>query len=106
MLLNASSPIKDFEVRANIVLGGYWRDIRYCGDRLASIAIGLPYVDARRGGLLDGMPERVNRAGVADLRVRLTLSLLPGFCTQRGRLYARAAGSHARREPGRQRSHR
>ncbi len=77
MLLNASSPIKDFEVRANTYSAGTGGTFAL-RDRLASVAIGLPYVDGTASGLLDGIPERVNRAGVADLRVRLTLSLLPG----------------------------
>ena len=77
MLLNASSPIKDFEVRANTYSAGTGGTFALW-DRLASVAIGLPYVDGTASGLLDGIPERVNRAGVADLRVRLTLSLLPG----------------------------
>ena len=77
MLLNASSPIKDFEVRANTYSAGIGGTFALW-DRLASVAIGLPYVDGTASGLLDGIPERVDRAGAADLRVRLTLSLLPG----------------------------
>ena len=80
MLLNASSPIKDFEVRANTYSAGTGGTFALW-DRLASVAIGLPYVDGTASGLLDGIPERVNRAGVADLRVltpvRLQLQLQP-----------------------------
>ncbi len=77
MLLNASSPIKDFEVRADTYSAGIGGTFALW-DRLASVAIGVPYVDGTATGLLDGMPERVDRAGAADLRLRLTLSLLPG----------------------------
>ena len=77
MLLNASSPIKDFAVRADTYSAGIGGTYALW-DRVASIAVGVPYVDGTATGLLDGMPERVERAGAADLRLRLTLSLLPG----------------------------
>lgn len=77
MLLNASSPIKDFEVRANTWSAGIGGTFALW-DRLASVAVGVPYVDGTATGVLDGVPERVDRAGAADLRLRLTLSLLPG----------------------------
>lgn len=77
MLLNASSPIKDFEVRADTYAAGIGGTYALW-DRVASIAVVVPYVDGNATGLLDGVPERVERAGAADLRLRLTLSLLPG----------------------------
>ncbi len=77
MLLNASSPIKDFEVRADTYSAGIGGTYALW-DRVASVAVGVPYVDGTATGLLDGVPERVERAGAADLRLRLTLSLLPG----------------------------
>jgi hypothetical protein len=77
MLLNASSPIKDFEVRADTYSAGIGGTYALW-NRVASIAVGLPYVDGTATGRLNGMPEHVDRAGAADLRLRLTLSLLPG----------------------------
>jgi hypothetical protein len=77
MLLNASSPIKDFEVRADSYSAGFGGTFALW-DRLASVAIGVPYIDGTATGLLDGVPERADRAGAADLRLRLTLSVLPG----------------------------
>ena len=77
MLLNASSPIKDFEVRADTYSAGIGGTYALW-DRVASVAVVVPYVDGTATGLLDGVPERVERAGAADLRLRLTLSLLPG----------------------------
>ena len=38
----------------------------------------VPYVDGTATGLVNGVPERADRAGLGDLRLRLTLSLLPG----------------------------
>ena len=77
MLLNASAPIKDFEVRADTYSAGIGGTYALW-DRLASVAVGVPYVDGTATGLLNGTPERVDRAGNADFRLRLTLSLLPG----------------------------
>ena len=77
MLLNASSPIQDFEVRANTYSAGIGGTYALW-DRLASVALGVPYVDGAATGLVSGVPERVDREGTGDLRLRLTLSLLPG----------------------------
>ena len=77
MLLNASSPIKDFEVRANTYATGIGGTFALW-DRLASAALVVPYIDGAATGLVNGIPERVDREGTSDLRLRLTLSLLPG----------------------------
>ena len=77
MLLNASSPIKDFEVRANTYSAGIGGTFALW-DRLASAALVVPYIDGAATGLVNGIPERVDREGTSDLRLRLTLSLLPG----------------------------
>jgi hypothetical protein len=76
MLLNSSSPIEDFRITADILflgLGGTFA----IADRMASIAVVLPLVDGTATGRLNGVPERVDRSGVGDSRVRLTVSLLP-----------------------------
>ena len=77
MLLNASSPIKDFEVRANTYATGIGGTFALW-DRLASAALVVPYIDGTATGLVNGIPDRVDREGTSDLRLRLTLSLLPG----------------------------
>ena len=77
MLLNASSPIKDFEVRANTYSAGIGGTFALW-DRLASAALVVPYIDGAATGLVNGIPDRVDREGTSDLRLRLTLSLLPG----------------------------
>lgn len=77
MLLNASSPIEDFEIGADTYSAGIGGTFGVW-NRLASVALGAPYVDGTATGLLNGVPERVDRAGLGDLRLRLALSLLPG----------------------------
>lgn len=77
MLLNDSSPIKDFQVRANTYAAGIGGTFALW-DRLASAALVVPYVDGTATGLVNDAPERADRAGTGDLRLRLTLSLLPG----------------------------
>jgi hypothetical protein len=76
-LLTSSSPIKDFEIEADILfmgLGGTFA----VADRMASLALVVPLVDGTATGRLNDVPERVDRAGMGDSRIRLTVSLLPG----------------------------
>lgn len=77
VLLDATSPIQDFEVQANIFSAGIGGTFAL-RDRVASLAVVAPYADVTATGLLNGVPERVDREGMGDLRLRLTLSLLPG----------------------------
>ncbi len=77
MLLDSSSPIKDFEVRADRYTAGIGGTYALRG-RLASVALAVPYVDGTATGLVNGTPSRADRIGTADLRLRLTLSVLPG----------------------------
>lgn len=76
VLLTSSSPIEDFEIRANsytIGIGGTFA----LADRVASVALAVPYIDGTATGLVNGVAQRADRTGPADLRLRLTLSLLP-----------------------------
>ena len=76
VLLDSSAPIEDFEISADSLalgLGGTFA----IGDRLASAGIGVPWMDARATGLVNGVPERADRNGPGDLRLRLSISLLP-----------------------------
>ena len=77
MLLNSSSPIKDFEISANSYVTGVGGTFAIA-DRFASVALGVPYIDGTAEGRLNGVPQRADRAGLGDLKLRLTLSLLPG----------------------------
>jgi hypothetical protein len=77
VLLDASAPIQDFEIRADTYAAGLGGTFALW-DRLASAAIIVPYIDATATGLVNEVPERADRAGLGDLRLRLTLSLLPG----------------------------
>lgn len=77
VLLNSSSPITDFEISADFLfmgLGGTFA----IADRVASLGFTVPLVDGTATGRLNGVPERVDRAGLGDTRVRFTVSLLPG----------------------------
>jgi hypothetical protein len=76
MLLNSSSPIEDFEIRADMLslgLGGTFA----IADRVASLGVAVPLVDGTATGRLDNVPERVDRSGAGDARLRFSLSLLP-----------------------------
>jgi len=77
MLLNDSAPIEDFEIRADAYSAGLGGTFALT-DRLASIAFAVPYIDATATGLVNDVPQRVNRAGTGDLRLRLTLNVLSG----------------------------
>ena len=77
VLLDASSPIADFQVRADSLSTGIGGTFALA-SRLASLAIAVPYVDGTATGLVNGVPDRADREGLGDLRLRLTLSLLPG----------------------------
>jgi hypothetical protein len=77
MLLDSSSPIKDFEVRADSYTAGIGGTFALW-DRLASVAVAVPYVDGTATGLVNGIPARADRTGTADLRLRLTLNVLSG----------------------------
>jgi hypothetical protein len=77
ILLDASAPIQDFEIGADSYAAGVGGTFAVL-DRLASAAIIVPYIEATATGLVNEVPERVDRTGMGDLRLRLTLSLLPG----------------------------
>ena len=77
ILLDASAPIQDFEIRADTYAAGIGGTFALW-DRLASAAFIVPYIEATATGLVNEVPERADRAGMGDLRLRLALSLLPG----------------------------
>lgn len=77
VLLDAAAPIQDFEIRADSLSTGIGGTFALA-SRLASVAIAVPYVDGTATGLVNGVPDRADREGLGDLRLRLTLSLLPG----------------------------
>jgi len=90
MLLHSSSPIRDFQLKANTWIAGMGGTFAL-GDRLASLGIVVPLVDGTATGLLNGVPQRVDRTGAGDLRVRFAVSLLPDS--------AQDAASFARQPP-------
>jgi len=77
VLLDAASPIEDFEIRSDSLatgLGGTFE----LASRVASLGIVVPYVDGTATGRVNGVPDRADREGLGDLRLRFTMSLLPG----------------------------
>lgn len=76
MLLNSSSPIENFEIEADLVFAGLGGTFAIA-DRVASLSLVVPFVDGTATGLLNGVPERVDRRGIGDPRVRFSMSLLP-----------------------------
>lgn len=76
VLLNSSSPIEGFEIEADTLFTGLGATFAVA-DRVASLGIVVPLVDGTATGQVDGVPERVDRTGLGDSRVRLALSMLP-----------------------------
>jgi hypothetical protein len=76
VLLDATAPIQDFEVHANILAGGIGGTFALW-DRVASVALMATFADVAATGLVNGVPDRADREGMGDPRLRLTLSLLP-----------------------------
>jgi hypothetical protein len=77
VLLDSASPIEDFEIRSDSLatgLGGTFE----LASRVASLGIVVPYVDGTATGRVNGVPDRADREGLGDLRLRFTMSLLPG----------------------------
>jgi hypothetical protein len=77
VLLDSAAPIQDFQIRADALSTGIGGTFALAG-RLASVAMAVPYVDGTATGLVNGVPDRADREGLGDLRLRLTLSLLSG----------------------------
>ena len=75
VLLNASSPIEDFRIRADMYAAGLAGTFGI-GDRLASASVVVPYVDGIATGRLNGEDRKVVRSGQGDMRMRFTVSLL------------------------------
>lgn len=76
VLLDASSPIEDFEIAANEYAMGYGRTFAL-GDRIASFGVVVPAASADASGLVNGEPRAVTRNGLGDLKLRFSASLLP-----------------------------
>jgi hypothetical protein len=77
VLLDAASPIEDFQIRSDSLSTGIGGTFALA-SRVASLAIVVPYVDGTATGRVNGVPDRADREGLGDLRLRFTMSLLPG----------------------------
>jgi len=77
VLLDSASPIEDFQIRSDSLSTGVGGTFALA-SRVASLAIVVPYVDGTATGRVNGTPDRADREGLGDLRLRFTMSLLPG----------------------------
>jgi hypothetical protein len=77
VLLDSASPIEDFQIRSDSLSTGVGGTFAMA-SRVASLAIVVPYVDGTATGRVNGVAERADREGLGDLRLRFTMSLLPG----------------------------
>ncbi|MDH4023229.1 MAG: transporter [Gammaproteobacteria bacterium] len=77
VLLDASSPIQDFEIKVTEPAVGYGRTFAI-GSRVASLGLVVPYAHGDARGTVEGVPEAVHRSGFGDLQLRFTTSLLAG----------------------------
>jgi len=89
VLLNATSPIEDFRIRADLYAAGIGGTFGI-GGHLASVSLVLPYVDGIATGRVDGEDRRVTRSGRGDVRTRFTMSLLPDTALDPASFRARA----------------
>jgi len=77
VVADATSPVKDLNLDANIAALGYLRSIGIFG-RSASVTVQVPYVFLSGTALLDDEPVSGTRTGFADTRLRLAVNLLGG----------------------------
>jgi hypothetical protein len=77
VLLNSTAPLSDGEIEAEGLILGAGRTFAI-GDRVASFAMTLPYWDGTASADIGDTRRSVDRSGVGDMRLRLTVSLLPG----------------------------
>ncbi len=91
VIVDPSLPIKDAHARVGVFLGAYYRSFAIFG-RSASVNGVIPLMRASAEGILANEPARVDRLGLGDPNVRLTVNLAgaPGMDTP----------TFARRHPG------
>ena len=69
-----SSPIEDADAQIHTTALGYLRSFGLA-EKLASISVGIPYALGDLSGKLDGEAQAVERSGLLDPRIRLTMNL-------------------------------
>jgi len=74
---DATSPVQDLELEANIAGLGYLRSLGIFG-RSSSVTVQVPYIFMSGTATLDDEPVSGTRTGFADTRVRLAVNLLGG----------------------------
>lgn len=84
--------IEDVEVEAHTVLVSYVRSMDWFG-KTARVDVLVPYQQARWQGLLDGIFTTVNREGLVDPRIRLSVNLY-GAPALKGKEFLEYRASH------------
>jgi Putative MetA-pathway of phenol degradation len=74
VLLDPTVPIANANAKVNSVALGYSRFLDFWGES-GTIAVVLPYAWVSANGDVEGQPQSIDRAGFADLAVRLSVNL-------------------------------
>ncbi len=81
ILFDPSVPITDADADLNLAAAGYGRTFGL-GGKLALAAVAFSYAQGDMSGDVAGEPQRIERSGLGDMRVKLSVNLLgPGAMT-------------------------
>ncbi len=72
-----SLPVTDLQAKINTYSIGYSHSFGIL-DRIASVAVLLPYADANLTGNVEGVPGQAYRSGMGDVRFRFAMNILGG----------------------------
>ena len=82
VLLDPTLPITDVSAKINAVTYGGVRSFAI-GHHLASIGLGIPYLDGKIEGMIGDQPGETTRIGYGDARLRLVIDFLEGSAVSR-----------------------
>lgn len=88
VIFDPTLPVEDANARVRGVVVGYYRSFGLLG-RTASVGGTLPLLWGSAEGRLEGVARRVERRGLADMSLRLTLNILGSPAMDIGTLVAR-----------------
>jgi hypothetical protein len=74
VLLDPSLPVTNANAKVNSVVLGYSRFLDFWGES-GTIAVALPYAWVSANGAVEGQSHSIDRAGFADVAVRLSVNL-------------------------------
>jgi hypothetical protein len=75
VLVDPSLPVTNVQAGINTLLSGYSHSFAFFGHT-ASVAVVLPYTEAKITGLIEDMPEAAHRSGLADSNFRFAWNLI------------------------------